>query len=501
MTAPVAETTAAPTTPRWRFSRKSRSVRPAPPLPSLRMVEYSSFARVLARSLAFFLAVCAVALVFINWRQSVYGYGRVIARDPLDRETRVESPIYGRVQEWFVSEGTYVEEGQVIARISDNDSQYLSTLRAQETALETKRDAATQTVEILALVVDEFTDMLEQALDAADQDIKASEAKISALGEKRNAINAKLAFFKSNRDAYSRAATKGIVAGLPTLEAEMKFLEAQANLAENGADIAGAQSDLAGKRAKRAETDAKLTADIRKNEAEIQKAVGLRAEYEKDLQEIGVKIRRQLTQEVTAPRSGRIMRLLVNKQIEQLKDGDPIAILIPEAKEMAVELYLDGNDIPLVRVNDPVRLQFEGWPALQFVGWPSAAVGTFGGKVALIDPADNGKGKFRIVVVPEKSCCQTKSCATGDDGVFKEKDCWPDSRYLRQGVRAKGWALLREVPLWWEVWRLANGFPITVADNEPWSKDTTKKVLEKDVPQGPDLDDKDKDKVKIKLPK
>lgn len=29
----------------------------------------------------------------------------------------------------------------------------------------------------------------------------------------------------------------------------------------------------------------------------------------------------------------------------------------------------------------PVRIQFEGWPAIQFVGWPSVALGTFGGEV------------------------------------------------------------------------------------------------------------------------
>ena len=88
--------------------------------------------------------------------------------------------------------------------------------------------------------------------------------------------------------------------------------------------------------------------------------------------------------------------------------------------------------MPLIQEGDPVRLQFKGWPAVQFVGWPSVAVGTFGGKVNRVFPTDDGKGNFRVVVTP--------------DNHFAREDGWPDNRYLRQGVRANGWVLLRKVP-------------------------------------------------------
>ncbi len=60
-----------------------------------------------------------------------------------------------------------------------------------------------------------------------------------------------------------------------------------------------------------------------------------------------------------------------------------------------------GNDLPLVRVGNHVRLQFEGWPSLQFTGWPAVAVGTFGGEVAVVDPTDDGSGMFRVLVRPD----------------------------------------------------------------------------------------------------
>jgi hypothetical protein len=98
--------------------------------------------------------------------------------------------------------------------------------------------------------------------------------------------------------------------------------------------------------------------------------------------------------------------------------------------------------MPLVQPGTAVRLLFEGWPALQVVGLPGAAEGTFGGRVAFLDATDDGNGRFRVVVV-----------ADADEGP------WPEGTVLRQGVRAKGWFLLGEVRLGYEVWRRVNGFP------------------------------------------
>ena len=116
--------------------------------------------------------------------------------------------------------------------------------------------------------------------------------------------------------------------------------------------------------------------------------------------------------------------------------------------QTAVELWVSGNDMPLLHARDKTRLQFEGWPAIQFVGWPSVSVGTFGGQVTLIDATDDGTGRFRVVVAPDPADEQ-----------------WPTTRYLRQGVRANGWVLLRQVPLGFELWRRFNGFPPTTTSS------------------------------------
>jgi multidrug efflux pump subunit AcrA (membrane-fusion protein) len=165
-----------------------------------------------------------------------------------------------------------------------------------------------------------------------------------------------------------------------------------------------------------------------------------------ELTRIEVRLARQSTQKVVAPRAGTILRRLAGQESVMVKAGDALAELVPSTLSRAVEVWIRGNDAPLIREGGTARLQFEGWPAIQFSGWPSVAVGTFGGTVSFIDAADNGKGYFRVVIVPHAN------------------EPWPDPMYLRQGVRVHAWVLLRRVTLGFELWRNFNGFPPALSD-------------------------------------
>ena len=154
------------------------------------------------------------------------------------------------------------------------------------------------------------------------------------------------------------------------------------------------------------------------------------------------KLSRQKTQRITAPIDGRIIRITAGNLATSIKQGDNIAVLVPDDMEKVAEIYVNGVDAALVREGQKVRLQFEGWPVIQFSGWPSLAIGTFGGVVASIDPTVSDSGKFRVLVKPDP-----------------EQRDWPDSRFLRYGWRANGWVLMGEVPVGYELWRQLNAFP------------------------------------------
>ena len=164
------------------------------------------------------------------------------------------------------------------------------------------------------------------------------------------------------------------------------------------------------------------------------------------LAKVEVKFSRQQRQLVTAERDGIVLSVLQGGGSVFVKTGDQLAVFVPDHLKPAVEIFIDGNDLPLIQPGRQVRLQFEGWPAVQFSGWPSVAVGTFPGRVFSVDPSVNKQGKFRVLISPDKD-------AEGE---------WPDNIYLRQGTRVVGWVLLDSVRLGYELWRVFNGFPPTV---------------------------------------
>jgi multidrug efflux pump subunit AcrA (membrane-fusion protein) len=179
---------------------------------------------------------------------------------------------------------------------------------------------------------------------------------------------------------------------------------------------------------------------------------------QQELQKIKVRVARQDSQTVTSPRDGIIMRIIATQGTAYVKAGTVLATLVPDTKDRAVELFVDGNDLPLMQIGREVRLQFEGWPAIQFSGWPSVAKGTFGGTIGVIDASDDGTGRFRIIVFPISQ------------GEYPEdKNGWPNSKILRQGVRAHGWVLMDTVSIGYELWRKFNGFPISLQSNKPKS--------------------------------
>jgi len=160
-----------------------------------------------------------------------------------------------------------------------------------------------------------------------------------------------------------------------------------------------------------------------------------------ELNQVDVRLARQTTQLVAAPRAGTIVRLQAGDSATLVKAGQTVATLTPSNVVLAAEIYVSGLDAPLISPGRKLRLEFEGWPAVQFSGWPAVAIGTFGGVVANVDPSVSPNGLFRILVAEDPG------------------DPWPDERYLRLGSQVKGWVLLNTVPLGYEIWRQLNRFP------------------------------------------
>ncbi|MEM1347655.1 MAG: HlyD family efflux transporter periplasmic adaptor subunit, partial [Myxococcota bacterium] len=285
-------------------------------------------------------------------------------------------------------------------------------------------------------------------IEAADARIRQAKNKVQGAQLKLKAARGELTTAELNITRQRELAQKGLISQRKLELTELKQIKAEADVRNLQAELEAAKGEVLAKRAERASKAADMDAKIASVSNKLEEARSKLAKAQATLAKAETNVARQSTMQVFAPRSGTIMRVLARQGVEFVKEGDTLAILVPETDQRAVELWVSGNDIPLVTTERHVRLQFEGWPAVQFGGWPGAQAGTFAGNVSFIDARAEDTGLFRVVVVPDP-----------------ESEPWPPLAVLRQGARANGWILLNQVTIGFEIWRQVNGFPPTLPED------------------------------------
>jgi multidrug efflux pump subunit AcrA (membrane-fusion protein) len=458
-----------------------------PGLPALQLARTPRYVRRFAWLVLVLLVVAVPVLAVAPWTQTAHGSGRAVAFNPVQRPQFVISPIEARIKKWHVVEGDRVRAGQLLVELVDNDPQILERLREQLLLAEQRlalaegrvidqdnriRFVASERVAQLAADDARIAQAEEQILVVEFQKLQAEDnSKREDLAYKRT-----LELFESSegrlatKDAVEEAQRKAGVAAK-----QVSLVDKQYKQALRALDVANRQKDA---------TDKRTNALLATEEASLKSARAERASVKQQENQFRIQVERQQNQNVYAATDGTVFRVLANADAggALVRPGERLAMLVPainsqgdvntvnpalvalaggpmgvssspeamRAKPLTdeklpgivAELNIDGIDLPLVRTGDRVLLQFEGWAAVQFAAYPEAAVGTFEGRVYLVDSAaDPQTGRFRILVEPAP-------------GVT-----WPDESILRQGVRAQGWVILNEVTVGYEMWRLLNGFP------------------------------------------
>ena len=403
--------------------------------------------RVMAWTIAGLVVIAMGALIFSPWQQSVPGIGRVSALTPPERQQSIDAPVEGRIVQWHVVEGTRVQKGDPVVEIADIDSSLPVRLRAErDAALDRIRAVGARETQLEERIL-ELEQSLQNELVAADFRIQQASDRIRGAEQALEAAEARELVTRQNLSRHRSLFPKGLVSQRQLELAQAEAETAGADLRRSKAALDEARNFQKTAEAERARALNTGTALVRDARASRELARSELASAKQALQPVEVRLNRQATQVVTAPTNGTIFRLMAQPGSAVIKAGDEIASFVPESTSPVVELWVSGNDVPLLSRDRHVRLQFEGWPAVQFVGWPSVAVGSFGGRILLVDASDDGKGKFRVLVGPDPA-----------------DHPWPSPSYLRQGARAKGWILLETVPLGFELWRQFNGFPPSVGD-------------------------------------
>lgn len=428
--------------------------------PALHLVRTTWWIRAFGRFTIGLLVVGLISMIFVPWQQTARGTGRVVALDPQERPQTQTSPYEGivKVVQAGLREGSYVRRGEIIMELEPFAADAVAQLESQINQLQLKLESSKTNLELARLNISTQQQSGQSLIDSLEREVEAARKKWEQQQREVEVLESEYAQKTYESRQAEELYPKGLISEQELLKKRNDQTQAFSKLNKGEAMVLEFFASLSAKEdqveSKRQEIYIKNREAETKEQDEIQKL----ATTQKDLTDLLTKRGELDRLTITAPRDGYLAQVFGLEGSNTVKKGDQLFTVVPDTTSLAVEIRITGRDMPLVHKGDKVRLQFEGWPAVQFVGWPSTAIGTFGGEIKALSPTDDSKGYFSALVVPDQ-----QNPAEPD---------WPDNRYLRQGVRANGWVLLKQVPLGYEIWRLLNGFPPIVAEDEP--KDSAK---------------------------
>lgn len=390
-----------------------------------------------------------IAALFLPWTQNVRARGMVTTPRQEQRTQELNAIIGGRIVKWYVKEGDLVHKGDTILQLAEVKVDYLDPdlvprtkeqLEAKKTALGNYKGK----IQTIDQQVNYLREALQLKIRELENKILQQKAKISSDSMDMLAATKDYGFKQEQYRRQKVMYDSGVVS-LISLEQRNQAVQdglakktsAEIKYANSNQELHRLQLELNGERQQYLEKLAKATGEKFVAESQVATGIGEIAKLENLY--TSYDIRNQLYY-VVAPQDGQVIQAMKAGINETVKEGEKLVQIVPVYQQLAVELFIKPVDLPLVSPGQRVSFVFDGFPAIVFSGWPQSSFGTFYGRISVVESAVGANGLFRVLVVEDTS----------------EKS-WPQA--LRQGTGAMGIALLKDVPVWYELWRNINGFP------------------------------------------
>jgi multidrug resistance efflux pump len=403
--------------------------------------------------------VALLVILFLPWTQNISSRGSVTTLRQEQRPQEINTIIPGKVVKWHVKEGDFVKAGDTIVQLSEIKDDYLDPdllnrtkeqLAAKQLTIEQYRNkVGTAEMQVEALNAGRVLKLaqIENKIRQQLMKVQSDSAELQAV---KNDLKIATEQFQRQRRMYD----SGLVSLTQLEQRNMTFQQAQAKKTSAEIKFLNAKQELGVLQLERNGTMQDYNEKISKASGDRFQSLSQIATGEGDIaklqnQYMNYDIRSQLYY-IKAPQSGQIVKAMKAGIGEIVKDGEMIVEIIPGDAQYAVEIFVRPVDLPLISRGQKVRFMFDGFPAIVFSGWPQTSYGTFGGVVSAVERNISPNGLFRILVA--------------EDPADRK---WPPE--LRVGAGAKGFALLKDVPIWYELWRNINGFPPDYYKNESGS--------------------------------
>lgn len=415
----------------------------------------------------FLLAASIIMLIilFLPWTQNISSKGHVTTLQPNQRPQTLQSQIPGRIEEWFVREGDFVKKGDTILRISEIKSDYFDTRLTERTQeqLNVKSqsvDAYNNKVDALDRQINALQREKTLKLKQANNKLLQYRLQVKSDSIDLEAVKIKNTIAKTQFDRVINLQKEGLKAVKDVEEKRAKFQEAAAKFISQENKYLASQNKVINAQIELSTITAKYDDKIAKANSDLftakSAALDTRAQVSKLETNVANYSRRNSLLYITAPQDGFINKAIKSGIGETFKEGEQLVGIMPANYELAVEMFVRPIDLPLVHIDEDVRVQFDGWPAIVFSGWPNVSYGTYGAKVVAIENFISENGMYRVLLAPNP-----------DDHP------WPTA--IRVGSGAKTIALLENVPIWFELWRQINSFPPNFYQPEGKKDNSTKK--------------------------
>ncbi|MBI2257976.1 MAG: biotin/lipoyl-binding protein [Flavobacteriia bacterium] len=420
----------------------------------------SLFLKLLFYSFLLFLIVC-----FLPWTQNVQSKGYVTTLYPDQRPQTINSIIAGKLEKWFVKEGDFVKKGDTILFISEVKSEYfdpelLNRTTNQIQNKEKSIQAYDGKLNAMNQQLSTFRKLKDLKLEQAKNKLK--QARLKVKGDSVDFLAFETQFkiaekqFKRTEDLYKqglKSMRELENSNLKVQEAMAKAVSQENKLLVSRNEVVNAMIEISNIQNEYLEKSTKVESEQFSVKSEQLDATSNKVKLQNQFSNYQI---RQGLYYITAPTDGYSTKLIRSGIGETIKEGEELMTIMPSKYDLAVEFYVEPIDYPLIKKGEKIRLLFDGWPAIFFRGWPNTSFGTYGAVVFAIDNFTSPNGKFRVMAIPDP----------------KDKK-WPNG--IRVGGGVKSFALLNDVPVWYELWRNLNGFPPEYYEGNQQNHQLTKK--------------------------
>ncbi len=390
-----------------------------------------------------------IALLFLPWTQNINAPGNITAIKQEQRPQEINTVLPGKIVKWFVKEGDYVKTGDTILQLGEIKVDYFDPqlLERTQSQINAKKNSANAYESKAAAALAQTSALSAgRALKQASVDNKIEQQKLKVRNDETEliAINNELSVYKRQIEAGKIMLDSGAVSMIDFEKRKVNYQNALAKRTTTENKLLQSKQELINLSIEQNISVMDYNDKISKADGDRFGSLSSAAATEADISKLentysSYDIRNKLYY-VTASQSGQITKAKKAGIGEMLKEGEMIAEIVPDKIDYAVEMFVEPMDLPLVSIGQKVRFVFDGIPAIVFSGWPEGSFGTFGGIISASETNVSMNGKFRVLVIEDTS----------------EKK-WPKT--LRMGSGARGITLLKDVPIYYELWRHINGFP------------------------------------------